>query len=407
MKKLLLPCLLLLLFPSAFAQRNFKPGYILQRQDTVRGLVDQRGDRRSAAKVVFKRSPEAAAEIYSPTEIEGYGLQAGYHFETKRLGTGDTARSHFFTVLVKGDASLYLFRDADSKDHFYLQQNDSLRELVAYKAVEMVQGKRVSVPYNLFRGTLQEAFSHCPALAARAKPLQFREKELIKYMSDYNSQCGTPPGQSYVAQPKKTVSSWGVLMGATHTTLKVEASSVRPRYNQTFTSFQPTASLFYQLTLPWLNYKLALQFELQYQPHKYAKTVTESEPAVRYDYDILLEFHYLKLPLVLRYSFPVGKLTPFVNVGFANAYAVSVQDETEMTRTLIHQSSSTTEQAPYLKDYRKYAQSYLAGVGLILPAWPKHQITLEARYEGGNGFSEYMGILTKTQQISVAVGFAF
>ncbi|MFB9864722.1 PorT family protein [Rufibacter immobilis] len=407
MKKIFLSGLLVLAFHAVFAQRNFKPGYILQQQDTLRGLVDERGDRRSAAKVVFKASAEAEAITYTPAEIGGYGLDGGHRFETHGLGTGDTAQVHFFTLLVKGYASLYFFRDKDSRDRFYLLKDGSLRELVAYKAIEKVQGRRVSIPYNLFRGTLQEAFKDCPALAAKAKNLRYREKELIQYVTDYNNGCTPLPPQTYVAQPRQAVSSWGVAAGATHTSLQVSGSSERPRYNQSFTSWGPSAALFYHLTLPWLNKKFALQLELQYQPQKYTNVVTESESAMRYEYDVHLTLNYLKVPVLLRYAVPVGKLKPFFNLGFVNSFAVKVKDETSVTRTLIYQGSSTVSSEPYLKEYRKYAQGYLAGFGLALPAWSKHPVTVEARYERGNGFSDYVGIPTITDQFSVLVGYGF
>ncbi|ALI99823.1 porin family protein [Rufibacter tibetensis] len=300
---------------------------------------------------------------------------------------------------MKGKASLYSYRDAETKDRFYLLHGDSLQELISYSQAEIVNGKRVLVPYNLFRGTLNQAFIGCPNEVAGTKNLPFSQKALIEIVARYN-QCSAPASLTYVETPKKAVISWGVAGGGATSSLTVKGGPTLPKENETYSSSMgPAFGLFVNTTLPWINPKMSLQGEILYTRHQYSKSLSEQQNTFRKDYEVFFDLPYLRIPLLLRYTLPFKKIKPFVNAGIINSYAFNYKQEITTTSSSSVQENTSVKKEPFMEDFRNYAQSYAVGGGVLFPAWTNHQFSLEGRFERGNGFSRYTGISSTTSQV--------
>ncbi|GGK57253.1 hypothetical protein GCM10011405_01660 [Rufibacter glacialis] len=369
-------------------------------------MVDHRGEKRSAVKVNFKRTEAGPLETYGPADIQGYGVVDGPKFEVQRLAKESPDQDRFFTLLVKGKASLYAYRDAESQDRLYLHMGDSLQELVFYHNIQVVEGKRVKVPYHEYRGTLNQAFKDCPDQMAATKKLAYKRNALTEIIAHYN-QCSMPASLTYVEKPQKAKITWGVSVGATTSTLKVKGGPTPPTRDQTFSSSAgPALGLFLNTTLPWINPKLSFQGEFQYTRQRYTWSFREEVHTFVKDYQVELDLPYLKLPLQVRYTFPAKKIKPYVQGGIINSYAINYKQETtSTTSSTVVQENYSVKKEPYMQGFRKYAQSLTVGGGLLIPAWSKHQFLLEGRFEKGNGFSPYSGISSDTNQLYLLLGF--
>ena len=88
MKKLisvLLACLVLITYPG-FAQKDFRAGYIVTlQQDTLKGLVNYKGDVKSAVECTFKSNASAEEQTFKPEALKGYGFTDNKKYETKEI----------------------------------------------------------------------------------------------------------------------------------------------------------------------------------------------------------------------------------------------------------------------------------------------------------------------------------
>ncbi|MFB9864721.1 PorT family protein [Rufibacter immobilis] len=418
-KKLFLFIILPFLTFKVIAQKNFNPGFIVQKGDTLEGLVSLKGLVKSGNEVDFKLPHSSAITTYTPNDIDAYGLAQGDRFEAMRIGTGDTAQLVFFKVLVLGNTNLYSFRDADNKVHYYVTHEGITRELIRKKETRVLpSGQKVMFTNEVYRATLLDLAKDCPSLHTALKRVYLKQKDLTNFIIQFNN-CQRSDETLYVAQPVKAQVSWGVLIGTSTTSLEVK-NVPTPVLNQTYTStLRPTAGLFINTTLPWVNKKLSVQAEVLYDRMSFSKHLTEVVSIRQNEYDVDIDVHSLKIPVMLRYSFFIGKIAPYLQAGIA--YSLVLKHKQNVLTTSSTSSGTTTVENRYLIEtfnpnesrwsyveaFRKHAQAFFIGGGVKLPLLPKHPLMIETRFERGNGFSEIPVISTNTKQFSLLMGLAF
>lgn len=221
MKQLNLVLLLLLYCTLAFAQKDFRKGYVVQGTDTLRGYVDYRGDMRNAQSATFKSTPEGNEQVFTPSDIAGYGFEKeNKAFESKTIMPGTQADSApqklFMNVLVKGRANIYSYRDSHSLDHYYLQKDTLFMELVQHKReqIDPRTGRIHLVNSNVFRGILNMAFTDCASFSAsQMEQVKLLHRDLINITSKYN-QCVAPAeaSVSYKHREKKAAITVGPVL---------------------------------------------------------------------------------------------------------------------------------------------------------------------------------------------------
>ncbi len=150
---------LLIFFPAlAFAQSNYKPGYILTQQgDTVRGFVAYKGWN-TPEKINFKNYADASVEIYKPTGINGFGVKGINNYETYKgkvsqdrldlsslsIGIDSTFRKDtiFLQVVTRGrNLTLFHYKDAIKDRFFIAEKAGPPTELIYHVYVSNIKNK--------------------------------------------------------------------------------------------------------------------------------------------------------------------------------------------------------------------------------------------------------------------------
>ncbi|WP_167851958.1 hypothetical protein [Hymenobacter elongatus] len=99
----------------AFAQSDFRPGYVVPTTgDTLRGEVDYRGEQRQAILCRFRAAANGAEVAYTPAQLRGYGLAQGQHYHSQLL-PGAVPQYVFLEVLALGTLALYHHADENGK----------------------------------------------------------------------------------------------------------------------------------------------------------------------------------------------------------------------------------------------------------------------------------------------------
>ncbi|KAA9340976.1 porin family protein [Adhaeribacter soli] len=406
MKKLLL-FLCLSVSINVFAQKDFRPGYIVLNSDTVKGFVKYQGDKASVEKCVFKKSLEDQEKRYFPTELNGYGFESGKKFEALILPVnGGFQKSFFLNVLVKGKSSLYFYRDSTDFDRYYLKTDSGLKELkqdIRYE--KMKDGRKFKTVDNSYHKVLMEAFTTCPSILERVKKTNFKESALVGIVASFNT-CTTPGTSFYVRTPVKSKLSWGPFVGVNSSNLKITGDIYLSKADSYKSKISYHGGLFFNKTLPKVNEKISIQVEALFTRNKYIATFAEQGNFGRMsNYDITFDISYLNFPLLVRYRAASGKYKPFLNVGIVNGFAIKNKQEEVKTSTF--GSSSYTDRNQPFKEFRNYSQALALGIGSYVPMAGAEKLNLELRYEIGNGFSKATQIKTAVNTLSVNLGWQF
>jgi hypothetical protein len=410
MKHIYLSLLFLLALSTAFGQKDFREGYLIQNGDTVRGLLDYRGDIRNAQIASFKPSPSGQIVTYTSEEISGYGFdKEAKVFESRRIPLTDSAnastqatQSVFLNVLVKGQASLYYYRDAGKGNRYFLEKDTLFAELAErpVKKTDPQTGKTYTGTNKTYLGLLQVAFADCPALTqATYTYLTLSHNPLINIFTRYN-QCLGASSASYRHQKEKTKITIGPMLLYSRAELVFHGEPILDHAD-----FEQELGLgggvSFNLVVPEWSEKLSLQASLLYVPYKFRGTYT-SEGEFGYLYEVDFDLAYIKLPLQLRYTYPKGKVRPFVNAGLMAG--IALRDDNQFKATSLRNSHYTYTGKPV--HYKKLQHGLTAGAGLTT-ALGNHTLSLEGRFEWNNGLSEHIEVGSSMHNFNLLVSYGF
>jgi hypothetical protein len=153
--------------------------------------------------------------------------------------------------------------------------------------------------------------------------------------------------------------------------------------------YQSTAGIIgwlVNVTVPAISRKISLQAEIYYTQNKY-NIHYEKHGSLGYNtiikYDVSLLKNYVKMPFLIRYTYPRGIVKPFVQGGISTAYAVRSYNHVVKSTTFGTYVTTWEGEATKSKNTQ---QSLVLAVGMqsrIL----SHLAHIEARMEKGNGIN--------------------
>lgn len=413
----------------AIAQKDFREGYIVTlQQDTLKGLVNFKGDVKSTLECKYKSNPEAEEKTFKPEELTGYGFTDGKFYEAHKAKIVSRKQDlagnfpevpvnghtdvNFMNVIVKGKASLYYLVDATSAPHYYLQKNnEALQELVFIDdfITNKQTGNREIYQSRLYIGTLNYTFQNCknPDLKNKINNTAYKRSALSEVVLEYNK-CVAPAEITKTTKRLKQKTNWGLIAGINRTSLEVN-TQLRPlnesKYSK-YTGITGGGSMDY--FLPILNDKLSLHTSFLYISKKYRGSYDVSEQSYRYNhYDVDFSFSYLGLSPQLRYHFPANTLKPFVGAGLSLNYLLKSKQSSVRT---IYQTNYQPQVLPAeepLEDLKNIETGLNISVGASYNLTSDLNLLVEARLEKGNGFSPFINVTTSTNNALFLVGLEF
>lgn len=185
----------ILSFSAAQAQKRFQPGYIvLQRGDTVRGIVEAPTRSTVARGVLFRKNADATDKVFYPVKtIRAVGLTGGKSYVMHKM---QPVMKHdtlclLLEPLAQGRANLYrstynpltnnpeaTYANQFSFVYYYIERPIN-KEIAPYLLLE-----------NTFREALRNVFSDC--LTAPVVTGKFNEQNLLHLVQQYNT-CSDSP----------------------------------------------------------------------------------------------------------------------------------------------------------------------------------------------------------------------
>ena len=411
------PALLLLAFMLANflqAQENYQAGYILTASnDTVKGYIDYRNWEKNPDKIRFKRTPEEQPEIYRPLDIKEFGVSneiyvsAIVETENTSLATNELIRDSqlkiktdtaFLQTLYNGKKSLYYLKNWAGRENFYIYRENKLELLIHKKYLKWNEGHQIIIKNKAYIGQLKLYLDNCSSISSKLESTAYNLKSLYRLFDNYYK-C-IPAESNYQWQKQKAKFEFSLLAGISSTTINFSGKPYKEFVNTDFgynTNFSGGVSL--QIVLPRNLNKFSLNGEIIYSEYGFSGTYLDYVNEGYYtDISYEFDFSYLNLNLLLRYSFPIGKLHSFVNGGVSSGFVV--KEKNYRYEELFSYGSVYPDEGKALDDIRRNEQLLIMGTGAKL-----NKYSFEFRYAMGNGFSGYVNLSSKTSVFFVLFGY--
>ena len=363
MLRLYTTLLLLILSYNAFAQSEFRPGYIINMAgDTLTGFVDYKESSANNRMCSFKENKSAKTQQFGTDDIRAYGFKNDRAYEVKHIQKKDEETiKAFVEVLVKGKLNLYIY-----ESRFFVEKNlDELLELKNEKEETYVNDTRVIRSSNEHIATLNTLMIECQDLLDKIEKVTLSQRSLVALVKNYN-ECVAPGEYVILKEDKKwLVTKVGIAGSANTETLSFSSSeSSLDLFNHANfdRSHYPAAGFVFNLASPRILEKLSLQVEGFYSAYNFvgnADYTSYSEDAFSRN-DFTLELTSLKLNTAFRYTFLGKATTPYINIGISNRLLVN----NKALRIKETETNNKIETSEYTDTFlNRHHVGFFAGVG--------------------------------------------
>jgi hypothetical protein len=297
---------------------------------------------------------------YTPYEVSSYGFKDGRVYISKNIVVSDTIQRVFLQRLVKGNTTLYYFRGAKNKT-FFLEKDSSM-------FIELPGSK------NNFNETLMAITADCPYLNYDLKHVRNTKTSLSKLITSYNICHVKPP----------PFLKYGLELGYGVSKL-IPNSSMEYQYmkNLDFKYVSGfTIGLFADKQISLSDF--SLYSGLYYSRYGYSfHQLIEIN-----DIDFVTTVSSLKLPLLIKYTYPSKKFRPFVIAGGSAAYNFKINSslyEATRNQSIIVIDNNDEKGASF---FYQYQLGFAIGYGIEYKFNPKNSLFFELRYNKLYGISD-------------------
>jgi hypothetical protein len=206
-------------------------------------------------------------------------------------------------------------------------------------------------------------------------------------VTEYNS-CFTSNEEGFKTIKPLAKLRTGPMIGMDYSQMRFYSTSSEYDY-LTKPTFKTTGNVvlgwYINTTLPKINEKVSLQVEALYISNNYSSyyeaKVKGNISDTTFRDDIYIRMKYAKLPILIRYTYPKGKLRPFIQAGIYIAYIASSKNHIIREAEYKGVVSTQEQQAVMTKVFQ---QGAVAGIGMQMNILNK-PTSFEIRIERGNG----------------------
>jgi len=424
------------------AQDKYLKGYIVKKNnDTINCYIKKASvlDMESAVTVKNK-ADDTKFTVYKPNQLYGFQTENFGYFTSKSfryrrvndiMKTGNLADKEvavyheitaFLQILVKGQVTLYSFIDPKQKKHFYLEKDTVFKELYVKKkfASKIEQNRTVTglVVQKNYIGILLTLFNDCPKIKNNIANTDLTENSLIKITNLYNK-CKNPEkyNANKIHKTKKVLIEKSVFAGIISNQIKITGVGHDWAFrSQHEIPLNYTGGININFIFPELSYNFSLNTGVSYYFTPYKLQYDTIINSVNYHYEGDISTHYLKFPILIKYSFNKYKINPYFFVGtflnkiFGCKNILTIhkfndfKDVTEGKMFFSYIDGTTGKEKSTL---RSFENGYSLGFGLKYKISDKLLMYSEFKYDKGTGFSSLSTFGTKSEFMSIVAGIEF
>jgi hypothetical protein len=275
---------LILINTIAKSQTNFKPGYIIVKNqtDTLFGQIDDQNWDINPKEILFssKTSPDRKYEI---SELEAFGVNNKDHYRVRKVDLDitpfeindlkksseldiDKGKTLALRILLKANMSLLFLKEKNFKEHFFYENATECKELINHKYLKVRDGKLQLYENKMYRTQLDILFSDC-SKSRKNISLEYNAKPLIELFIKYNDCMGCSSVCYVKTDIEKNTFKFGLVTGTALMTQKEHFRDYFEDINKTenYFTLAPTIGGTFSILSKRNNRNNILTFELMYQ----------------------------------------------------------------------------------------------------------------------------------------------
>ena len=378
--------LCLLLSQISFSKTEYIPGYIIDlHKDTIYGQIKYEDWYFNSDKIYFKQNKKFSASTFKPSDIAGFGIgekrfvSAVVQKEISPYKDSELQNDPalhllldtvFLQTLFEGEKPLYLFKDLDEKENFYIKE-DSTYSLLLHKIYVAYEPNRKEFHNMRFLGQLYRYFWDDTSLQEEITSTTYTRLSLEKLFKTYLKNQNAK--SIYQNEDNKLSTEYSVLAGASVTMVNYENVLVEAGFGPS-TNF--TGGFSAEMAMSGLLHDFSFYNELMFSSYKLDRYVNSYYFSVD---RAIFDFQYLRLNTLIRFQ----PSWFFINAGISNGYCIK-------------------NYSTLFTDVRRYEFGFVYGAGMKYKNY-----SLEVRLENGDGMSPYIGIYSETKRCLVLLGYSF
>ena len=417
--------LFVIISSTVYSQKNFIPGFVInQSGDTIHGFIDYQNWSKNPNIINFQHAMGGEILKYSPLDIRAFGvLDEIYKSATVKVDNSSIKTisetpvfefrtdTIFLQTLIQGTKSLYLYKDKNDQENFYIFSNTTF-ELLEYKKYikKDAMGHMFLIANKRYIGQLKYYLNDCPEIDTKLKNIDYTQEKiqaLFIYYYDKQKQKIT-----FKRTNEKIKTEIGIIAGANMIDLKFVTSSPAfdPLPKAKFANtISPTAGLFINIVIPRNEGRWSVYNELVYSRYNTSAVYNNYQSDDNYQiHHYKVDISYGKVNGMIRYKYPLGKLNAFANAGFSFGFIIDEMNSDSINRQ--YDGSNTWELENIITDVsinnpfasKKYELGALFGIGLNYK-----RFFTELRFEGGTGFSPFPTLQINANRYNLLVGYRF
>lgn len=404
---------------TVIAQKNYKPGYVVTHQgDTIKGLIQflewdnnpekinfkpSLSEKETAYDVLLIRSFQVANEIYetaivqkelSPRTIDAITSSPEYILNI------DTV---FVKLLSGGNKSLYYLKNVNEEANLYIKRNNTIELLLYKKYINVINGVTQIAERKDYITQLSDYLPECATVFDHIESVRYKKSDLVVMFKEYFKCTGNDV--AYIETSEHIKSKFGILAGVQHTNAVFKSNSATFDEIENTTFNKPvsfTAAVYADLILPRTLDKWSIYNELAYSYYQLngSHVTDQQNPAGATYYFYRLQFGYLKMYNMLKYTHPVKQAKVYFKAGISNGYMFQPKENYKRKEQRYITTIVTESQAIF--SLKKYELGGAASAGLQYK-----NLSAELRYEFSNGAAHISNVKTNVHRTSLLIGFCF
>lgn len=250
---------------------------------------------------------------YSPYEVKEFGFKDGRIYISKQIQLQDSIKKVFLERLYNGKITLYYYKGKNVKT-FFIEKDSTL-------FVEIPKHNKDGIS---FHKQLENITSNCSNVLDATKLATYHKKALTKLIKRYDK-CELRPFPHI---------KYGITLGFEFA--KLSYSDKNYSEYQGLFNFKYDGSIMFGLFVdnPIMVSDFSVRTELYYSKHGYSYNKSLENK----DVDFIANISTLKLPLLIRYTYPSVKFRPFINLGCIVAFNIQnknlIYESTKLQNTI-------------------------------------------------------------------------
>ena len=411
-KNLLVTIFLLTISLTSFASK-YLPGYIvMNNQDTVRGLIEDKDWDKIFTRINFQRDANSKTETYSVSSIKSFYVSNTFYFSgvvqvdknprtvndlTQEKAFEYRTDSTFVRLILSGSKSLYTYTDVNANIQYLILQDQKFEWLQFKKYLLVVNYETFQRTVNNYKSQLSDYLPGCSEVISALATADYTEKDLSAVFMNYYKCINVVPGVLHETEKFKVKLT--VLGGISHTEINFGPGKVKYLSDAKFSKdTRPTIGAAINFLIPRNSYRSSINFELNYYGYdvKYDYTGTPDIFGDSQNAYSTITNSYIKAEFFYQYLFSDRPTSLFMNVGMFNAFALKVKSASH--QTLFLNGAYNSESDKELFDQRSIELGFSGGLGV-----KRNKFLIEARYSYGTGSTSALG--ESTSRIALLLGY--